>query len=193
MAESSFDFYIESDDEAELLVPFLSAQLCSLARRIASACRRRSRARQDKKAHTARENLLQHPNDSNDPSRVTVTRRGFLACLHAPAIALCARKNGWQRFVATAYSTEDETASGKQTREGRTVAADPAVLPVGTTIQVEGAGPYSGEYVVHDTGPKIKGREIDIFIDDAVEAKRFGRKAVRIRVLTLQETSVSKR
>jgi 3D (Asp-Asp-Asp) domain-containing protein len=105
---------------------------------------------------------------------------------------LCARKNGWQRFVATAYSTEGETASGKQTREGRTVAADPAILPVGTRIQVEGAGPYSGEYVVHDTGPKIKGREIDVFIDDPGEAKRFGRKAVRIRVLTAPETSGSK-
>jgi 3D (Asp-Asp-Asp) domain-containing protein len=58
---------------------------------------------------------------------------------------------------------------------------------------VEGAGPYSGEYVVDDTGPKIKGREIDIFIDDPGEAKRFGRKAVRIRVLTLRETSSSKR
>ena len=137
---------------------------------------------------------LQHSNDSNDPTRVTVTRRGFLACLNAPAIALCARKNGWQRFVATAYSTEGETASGKQTREGRTVAADPAILPVGTRIQVEGAGPYSGEYVVHDTGPKMEkdSQRIDVFIDDPGEAKRFGRKAVRIRVLTAPETSGSK-
>ena len=78
---------------------------------------------------------------------------------------------------------EGQTASGKQTREGRTVAADPAVLPLGTKIQVRGAGPYSGTYVVHDSGRKIGGREIDIFIGNAAEAKRFGKKPVQVRVL----------
>jgi 3D (Asp-Asp-Asp) domain-containing protein len=127
--------------------------------------------------------------NASDPTYVALTRRSFLVCLNAPGIALCASRKGWQRFAATAYSSEGETASGKQTREGRTVAADPKILPVGTRIQVEGAGQYSGEYVVHDTGPKIKGREIDIFIDEPAEAKRFGRKTVRVRVLTLPEAS----
>ncbi|HYI95678.1 MAG TPA: 3D domain-containing protein [Bryobacteraceae bacterium] len=122
-----------------------------------------------------------------------MTRRSFLVCLSAPGAALCAGKTGWQTFAATAYSSEGETASGKQTREGRTVAADPKILPVGTRIQVEGAGPYSGEYIVHDTGPKVKGREIDIFIDAPAEAKRFGRKTVRVRVITLPEPSGAKR
>jgi 3D (Asp-Asp-Asp) domain-containing protein len=91
--------------------------------------------------------------------------------------------SGWQKFNATAYSVEGETASGKQTREGRTVAADPAALPLGTRIEVRDAGPYSGIYVVHDVGRKINGREIDIFIDNPVEAKKFGKKTVRVRVL----------
>ena len=90
----------------------------------------------------------------------------------------------WQTFNATAYSVEGETASGKQTREGRTVAADPDVLPLGTRIQVRDAGPYSGTYVVHDSGRKINGREIDIFIDNPAEAKKFGKKPVRIKVLS---------
>ena len=42
-------------------------------------------------------------------------------------------------------------------------------------------------YVVHDTGPKIKGREIDIFIDKRSEARQFGRKPVRVRVIDLPE------
>ena len=46
---------------------------------------------------------------------------------------------------------------------------------------------------MHDTGPKVKGREIDIFIDAPAEAKRFGRKTVRVRVLTLPESSDAKR
>jgi 3D (Asp-Asp-Asp) domain-containing protein len=91
---------------------------------------------------------------------------------------------GWQKFNATAYSVEGETASGKQTREGRTVAADTAVLPLGTRIQVRDAGPYSGTYVVHDSGRKINGREIDIFIDNPAEAKKFGTKPVRVRVIS---------
>jgi 3D (Asp-Asp-Asp) domain-containing protein len=116
---------------------------------------------------------------------VQLTRRSFLAGISAPCMGICAHPRAWQRFAATAYSVDGETASGKQTREGRTVAADPRVLPVGTRIEVDGAGPYSGQYVVHDTGPKIKGREIDIFIDNRAEAKRFGRKMVRVRVLSL--------
>jgi 3D (Asp-Asp-Asp) domain-containing protein len=89
----------------------------------------------------------------------------------------------WLVFHATAYTVPGTTASGKVTREGRTVAADPAVLPIGSKIEVRGAGPYSGIYVVSDTGPKINGREIDIYIDDNAAAKRFGSKRVRVRVL----------
>jgi 3D (Asp-Asp-Asp) domain-containing protein len=94
-------------------------------------------------------------------------------------------KGKWQKFAATAYSVEGETASGKQTRQGRTAAADPNILPLGTRIEVRDAGPYSGVYVVHDAGRKIKGREIDIFIDAPGEAKKFGRKQVSVRVLEL--------
>jgi 3D (Asp-Asp-Asp) domain-containing protein len=85
---------------------------------------------------------------------------------------------------ASAYSAEGETASGKQTREGKTVAADPSVLPLGTRIEIRDAGPYSGTYVVHDSGRKINGREIDIFIDNPAEAKKFGKKPVRVKVLS---------
>jgi 3D (Asp-Asp-Asp) domain-containing protein len=107
----------------------------------------------------------------------------ILVWLLCSALLSPAATKGWQTFTATAYSVEGETASGKQTREGRTVAADPDILPVGTRIQIAGAGPYSGEYVVHDTGPKIRGREVDIFIDNPAEAKRFGKKKVRVRIL----------
>src|SRR5690242_171338 len=67
------------------------------------------------------------------------------------------------RFIATAYSQRGQTASGAMTRVGL-VAADPSVLPLGSVIQVRGAGPYSGNYTVADTGALVKGRHIDIFI-----------------------------
>lgn len=85
-------------------------------------------------------------------------------------------------FEATAYSITGTTASGMQTRPG-IVAADPKVLPLGSRIRVQDAGRYSGVYTVADTGPAVKGREIDIFIPNLVEAKRFGRRRVRVEIL----------
>jgi 3D (Asp-Asp-Asp) domain-containing protein len=89
---------------------------------------------------------------------------------------------GTLEFEATAYSIEGKTASGRTTREG-IVAADPRVLPLGSRIRVHGAGRYSGEYVVADTGRAIRGREIDIYMPEHKEARRFGRRDVRVEVL----------
>jgi 3D (Asp-Asp-Asp) domain-containing protein len=86
------------------------------------------------------------------------------------------------RFEATAYSIEGRTAAGTRSRHG-IVAADPAQLPLGTRIRVLDAGPYSGEYVVEDTGRAVTGREIDLYLPDDAEAKRFGRRGVQVEVL----------
>ncbi len=100
------------------------------------------------------------------------------------AVASAAAIAGEQlRFEATAYSDPgDETASGTTARRG-VVAADRRILPIGTRIRIEGAGEYSGEYTVEDSGRTIKGRELDIHIADARAAKRFGRKTVQVEVL----------
>lgn len=87
-----------------------------------------------------------------------------------------------QTFSATAYSIEGRTASGVHTREG-VVAADPRVLPLGSRIRVHDAGEYDGEYVVRDTGAAVKGQDIDIYIANDAEAKRFGRRAVKVEIL----------
>jgi len=87
------------------------------------------------------------------------------------------------RFEATANSIEGITNKGTVAHEG-TVAADPTVLPMGSRIRVAGAGSYSGIYVVTDTGAKVKGRHLDIYLSNNAEAKRFGRKKVTVRVLS---------
>ncbi len=87
------------------------------------------------------------------------------------------------RFEATAESTEGITAKGTVAHQG-IVAADPAVLPLGSVIRVTGAGPYSGVYAVTDTGPKVVGRHIDIYLPNPAEAKQFGKKPVFVRILT---------
>lgn len=97
----------------------------------------------------------------------------------------------WRDFVATAYSQEGTTADGSQARE-RTAAADPAVLPLGTVIQVRGAGRrYDGRYKIVDTGSRIDGNEIDIYVSNDAEAKQFGKKPVRVRVVSMPEPKSS--
>jgi 3D (Asp-Asp-Asp) domain-containing protein len=63
------------------------------------------------------------------------------------------------------------------------VAADRRVLPLNTRIRIDGAGEYSGEYTVEDTGAKMFGHRIDIYLPSRAEAKRFGRHRVRVVVL----------
>jgi len=90
------------------------------------------------------------------------------------------RLNG--RYVATAYSQTGITASGQWTHR-HVVAADPAVLPIGTRIKIKHAGRYSGEYVVADTGAKVEGRRLDLYVPSTPECKKFGVKRVSVRVL----------
>ncbi|MEJ7607828.1 MAG: 3D domain-containing protein [Bryobacteraceae bacterium] len=88
--------------------------------------------------------------------------------------------------MASAHSVAGETAAGTKSRVG-TVSADLSVLPLGSRIRISEAGKYSGTYTVEDTGRKISGREIDIYMKTAAEAKAFGRKRVRVSILQLAE------
>jgi rare lipoprotein A len=85
-------------------------------------------------------------------------------------------------FVATAYCRGNTTATGVRVRDG-IVAADPAVLPLGSVIRIDAAGRHNGVYRVMDTGPKVRGRHVDVFIDDCAEAVRFGRRRVRVTMM----------
>jgi 3D (Asp-Asp-Asp) domain-containing protein len=87
-------------------------------------------------------------------------------------------------YVATAYALKGETASG-QIVHRHVVAADPDVLPIGSRIKIRRAGRYSGEYVVADTGEKIQGRRLDIYLPSARACRKFGTKPVKIKVIEL--------
>src|ERR1700730_14061851 len=85
-------------------------------------------------------------------------------------------------FIATAYSVEGTGASGKLSHPG-TVAAERTVLPLNSRIRVYGAGRYSGDYTVEDTGAKVDGHYIDVYMPSQAEAKKFGRQRVKVVVL----------
>ena len=85
-------------------------------------------------------------------------------------------------FIATAYSVEGTGASGKWSHSG-TVAADRRVLPLNSRIRVYGAGRYSGDYTVEDTGAQVDGHHIDLYMPSQAEARKFGRQRVKVAVL----------
>ena len=87
-------------------------------------------------------------------------------------------------FTATAYCLKGRTAMGHGVRRG-IIAADPRVLRLGSRVNL-GGGAYSGQYLVSDTGGRIKGRRIDIWVPSCAEARRFGRRTVSLGVLGQQ-------
>ena len=93
-------------------------------------------------------------------------------------------------FIATAYSVEGTGASGKWSHPG-TVAADRKVLPLNSRIRVYGAGRYSGDYTVEDTGGKVDGHHIDVYMPSHAEAKKFGRQRVKVVVLKYGDDEAS--
>jgi 3D (Asp-Asp-Asp) domain-containing protein len=107
-----------------------------------------------------------------------------------PASPRKARRPTIRHFIATAYSTEGTGAAGQWSHPG-TVAADRNVLPLNSRIRVYGAGRYSGDYTVEDTGGKVDGHHIDLYMPSRAEAKKFGRQRVKVVVLKYGDDEAS--
>jgi 3D (Asp-Asp-Asp) domain-containing protein len=89
------------------------------------------------------------------------------------------------RFVATGYCRGTTTASGVNVRSG-IAAADPDLLPVGSVVRIEKLEEkYNGVYTVMDTGPKVHGRQLDLYMWNCDEAVQFGRRQMAITVLRM--------
>jgi len=89
----------------------------------------------------------------------------------------------WLEMEATAYTpyspgSYGTTAMGVPARRG-IVAVDPAVVPLGTRLYIEGYG-YA---VAADVGGAIEGKRIDLCVETEAEAERFGRRMVRVHIL----------
>ena len=130
------------------------------------------------------------PTDADEDGAAEETNKAEAAPLSETKAAIDKTETGAETsatfpaftFTATAYSLRGRTATGAGVRRG-IIAADRRVLPLGTLVRLE-AGSYSGEYVVADTGGAVRGRRIDIWVPQTSEAMRFGRRPVRLTVLT---------
>ncbi len=88
-------------------------------------------------------------------------------------------------FSATAYCKGTTTASGAEVRTG-IAAADDDILPVGSVVNVTtDNAKYNGVYTIMDTGPKVQGRLLDLYMWSCHEALSFGRKRIQVTVLRL--------
>ena len=82
-------------------------------------------------------------------------------------------------FSTTAYCkcekccgawTDSPTKSGTIPQEGRTIAVDPDVIPLGTQVLIDGQ-----IYTAEDTGSAVKGNVIDIYFNNHKETEEYGR------------------
>jgi 3D (Asp-Asp-Asp) domain-containing protein len=88
-------------------------------------------------------------------------------------------------FQATAYCKGHVTAAGVPPRAG-IAASDPLLLPEGSVVQIDGVPHrYRGVYTVMDTGPKVVGRHVDLYMWSCIEAISFGRRPITLTVLRL--------
>ncbi|KHE67193.1 3D domain-containing protein [Halobacillus sp. BBL2006] len=89
---------------------------------------------------------------------------------------------------ATAYTAfctgcSGVTATGIDLRANpnqKVIAVDPDVIPLGSKVYVEGYGTA----IAGDTGGAINGNRIDVFMPDREDALAFGRKSVKVQVLS---------
>mgnify|MGYP001244542032 CR=1 FL=1 len=64
------------------------------------------------------------------------------------------------------------TSTGTKVTEGRTIAVDSDVIPLGWWVYIEGLGFRRAE----DTGGSVKGNKIDVYFNSEAYAKKFGTK-----------------
>jgi len=74
------------------------------------------------------------------------------------------------------------TYTGTVATEGRTIAVDPDVIPLGSVVEINGS-----EYVAEDVGGAIKGNRLDIFFSDHNDALVWG--VQDIEVYLVEEAS----
>lgn len=94
----------------------------------------------------------------------TYKQMEIIATAYCPCVKCCGKNDGI-------------TATGTKATEGRTIAADPDILPYGTEILCG-----MGDFVVEDCGGAIKGNRIDFFFETHEEALKFGRQEFTIWV-----------
>jgi len=114
---------------------------------------------------------------ANEPERIEVAPVGQSITVDATA------------YVATCEGCIGITKTGVDVRntthyEGRRViAVDPAVIELGSVVQVTLADGRTFEATAEDVGGAINGYEIDVLVDSESKALDFGRQSAEVIIL----------
>jgi 3D (Asp-Asp-Asp) domain-containing protein len=120
------------------------------------------------------------------PGLERITLGGESTVTQVFAATLTAYTAGYESTGKTeAHPAYGITFSGTRVQEGRTVAVDPSIVPLGSTLYIEGVGIRKAE----DTGKAIRGRKIDVYIEDLHEARSFGVKP-NVNVYVLKNKAI---
>ena len=72
------------------------------------------------------------------------------------------------------------TASGRKAEPHVSVAVDPLLIPLGSTVYIDYGDGELQEYRADDTGSAVAGAKIDLCVTSHQEALELGRKVVRV-------------
>ena len=78
------------------------------------------------------------------------------------------------------------TRSGTRAKQGKTIAVDPSVIPLGSTVYIQ----YNNKkhkYIAEDTGSGINGNKIDMFKNTHNDALQWGVKSCKVWIKTKNE------
>jgi 3D (Asp-Asp-Asp) domain-containing protein/LysM repeat protein len=84
-------------------------------------------------------------------------------------------------YTATCKGCSGITATGinlKKNPNLKVISVDPKVIPLGSKVWVEGYG----DAIAGDTGGRIKGNKIDVFIPNKQRAINWGNKTVKVKI-----------
>ncbi len=112
---------------------------------------------------------------NKSPSVATVTKDDLT--FNAKKVLKNVTLTAYSAGAASTGKDEDHpqyglTASGTKVQEGRTIAVDTSVIPMGWWVYIEGIGFRRAE----DKGSAVKGNKIDVYFDSESYANKFGKK-----------------
>jgi 3D (Asp-Asp-Asp) domain-containing protein len=115
---------------------------------------------------------------AEDARRAEAARREELDRRRRAEAEQAARRPGSRslgQFHVTCYALRGTTSTGRPVGMD-VVAVDPSVIPYGTRIHIEGVG----WRIAADTGPKIRGKRLDIWMPSTQTCVQFGLRSLAV-------------
>ena len=84
------------------------------------------------------------------------------------------------KVKATAYANDPISYMGTKPQVMKTIAVDPSIIPLGSKVYIP---EFNKLFIAEDTGGKIKGNRIDIYMQTEYQCKQWGIKDITIYIL----------